>query len=111
VPQADQQIFQSARRELFSVMIGDEMEKMGRLRQFQPPAIVPLDRSMIVCGRAVTVLDADCFDESVNLAGGSHHPLSARPFGLMMGALDHLKLDTCKITTGLRSFPFGANYR
>jgi regulator of RNase E activity RraA len=100
VPKSDQETFQSARRELFSAVIGDVMDKMGLLHQFLPPGIVPLDRSMVICGRAMTVLEADCFDESVNTAGGSHNPLSARPFGLMMDALDDLKLDEVYICTG-----------
>lgn len=93
----DAEIFQSARRELFSAVIGDVMDKLGFQRQFLPPQIVPLDRSMIVCGRAMTVLEADCFDESVT---GSHNPVSARPFGLMMEALDDLQTDEVYICTG-----------
>ncbi len=97
MPQSDREIFQSARRELFSAVIGDVMDKMGLLRQFLPPTIVPLDRSMVVCGRAMTVLEADVFEESV---AGSHNPLSARPFGLMMDALDDLKTGEVYICTG-----------
>ncbi len=97
MPQPDQEVFQSARRELFSAVIGDVMDKMGLLQQFLPPAVVPLDRSMVVCGHAMTVLEADVFDESV---ADSHNPLSARPFGLMMDALDDLKLDEVYICTG-----------
>lgn len=93
----DADLFQSARRELFSAVIGDVMDKLGFQRQFLPPQIVPLDRSMIVCGRAMTVLEADCFDESVT---GSHNPVSARPFGLMMEALDDLLTDEVYICTG-----------
>ena len=95
--QSDHEIFQSARRELFSAVIGDVMDKMGLLRQFLPPTIVPLERSMVVCGRAMTVLEADVFDESV---ADSHNPLSALPFGLMMDALDDLKTDEVYICTG-----------
>ncbi len=95
--QPDQELFQSARRELFSAVIGDVMDKIGLLHQFLPPAIVPLDRSMVVCGRAMTVLEADVFEESVT---GSHNPLSARPFGLMTDALDDLKHDEVYICTG-----------
>ncbi|MGB7264819.1 MAG: RraA family protein [Terracidiphilus sp.] len=93
----DHELFQSARRELFSAVIGDVMDKMGLQRQFLPPAIVPLERSMVVCGRAMTVLEADVFEESV---AGSHNPLSARPFGLMMEALDDLKPGEVYICTG-----------
>lgn len=93
----DADLFQSARRELFSAVIGDVMDKLGFQRQFLPPQIIPLERSMIVCGRALTVLEADCFDESVT---GSHNPVSARPFGLMMEALDDLQADEVYICTG-----------
>jgi regulator of RNase E activity RraA len=93
----DHEIFQSARRELFSAVIGDVMDKIDLQLQFLPPAIIPLDRSMVVCGRAMTVLEADVFDESIS---GSRNPLSARPFGLMMDALDDLKLDEVYICTG-----------
>lgn len=92
-----QEMFQSARRELFSAVIGDVMDKLDLQHQFLPPAIVPLERSMVVCGRAMTVLEADVFDESI---AGSHNPLSARPFGLMMDALDDLKPDEVYICTG-----------
>jgi len=94
---ADGEAFQSARRELFSAVIGDVMDKMGLQQQFLPPAIVPLDRSMVVCGRAMTVLEADVFEES---ATGAHNPLSSKPFGLMMEALDDLKQDEVYICTG-----------
>jgi regulator of RNase E activity RraA len=94
---ADEELFRSARRELFSAVIGDVMDKFGFQHQFLPPAIMPLDRAMVVCGRAMTVLEADCFDEAIK---GSHNPISARPFGLMLEALDDLKTDEVYICTG-----------
>lgn len=93
----DEELFKSARRELFSAVIGDVMDKLGFQHQFLPPAVMPLDRAMVVCGRAMTVLEADCFDEAVE---GSHNPISARPFGLMLEALDDLKADEVYICTG-----------
>jgi regulator of RNase E activity RraA len=93
----DEELFKSARRELFSAVIGDVMDKLGFQHQFLPPAVMPLDRAMVVCGRAMTVLEADCFDEAVD---GSHNPISARPFGLMLEALDDLKTDEVYICTG-----------
>jgi regulator of RNase E activity RraA len=94
---SDDELFQSARRELFSAVIGDVMDKLGFQHQFLPPAIMPLERAMIVCGRAMTVLEADYFDEAID---GSHNPISARPFGLMLEALDDLKTDEVYICTG-----------
>jgi regulator of RNase E activity RraA len=94
---SDDELFQSARSELFSAVIGDVMDKLGFQHQFLPPAIVPLERNMVVCGRAMTVLEADCFDEAIV---GSHNPISARAFGLMLEALDDLKTDEVYICTG-----------
>lgn len=93
----EEELFASARQELFSAVIGDVMDKMGFLHQFLPPAIVPLDRSMVLCGRAMTVLEADFFDEVVE---GSHNSISARPFGLMMDALDQLQTNEVYVCSG-----------
>jgi regulator of RNase E activity RraA len=93
----DDELFASARRELTSAVIGDVMDKMGLQRQFLPPSIVPLERSMIVCGRAMTVLEADFFEE---ITEGSRNPLAARPFGLMLEALDDLKANEVYICAG-----------
>jgi len=97
MPISDSETFQSARRDLFSAVIGDVMDKIGLQQQFLPPAIVPLDRSMVVCGRALTVLEADVFEESTP---SPHNPLASRPFGLMMEALDDLKPGEVYICTG-----------
>src|ERR1700744_526116 len=89
---SDEELFTSAKRELFSAVIGDVMDKMGLQHQFLPPAIVSLERSTIVCGRALTVLEAD-------IAEGPDGN-SARPFGLMMDALDDLRTNEVYICTG-----------
>ena len=93
----EEELFASARRELFSAVIGDVMDKMGLLHQFLPPAIVPLERSMTVCGRALTVLEADISDE---VTEGFRDSDSTRPFGLMLDALDDLKTNEVYICTG-----------
>jgi regulator of RNase E activity RraA len=99
---SDSEIFATARRELFSAVIGDVMDTIGLQQQFLPPAIVPLDRSMVVCGRAMTVVEADIVvsdtsDKAIAAAGDSN---LARPFGLMMEALDDLKQDEVYICAG-----------
>jgi regulator of RNase E activity RraA len=93
----EEELFASARLELFSAVIGDVMDKMGLFHQFLPPAIVPLERSMIVCGRALTVLEADISDEVTEEFRDSAH---TRPFGLMLDALDDLKTNEVYICTG-----------
>ena len=98
---AEEETFQSARRELFSAVIGDVMDAMGLQRQFLPPAIIPLERSMVVCGRAMTVLEADIrndYGDEPAAASGNGAPV--KPFGLMMDALDDLKLGEVYICSG-----------
>lgn len=86
----DCDLFQIARLELCAAVIGDAMDKLGFDHQFLPQPIQPLHREMIVAGRAVPVLEAD-------LVSGSP---PARPFGLMLEALDSLQPDEVYITTG-----------
>jgi regulator of RNase E activity RraA len=93
----DDDLFAQARRELFTAVVGDIMDKLGFRHQFLPPAIQPLDRSMVTIGRAMTVLEADFFEEAVPQ---SNNALSSRPFGLMLAALDELKHNEVYICTG-----------
>ena len=93
----DNDLFAQARRELFTAVVGDIMDKLGLRHQFLPPAIQPLDRSMVTIGRAMTVLEADYFEEIVPK---SNSALSSRPFGLMLDALDDLKPNEVYICTG-----------
>ena len=48
---SDEELFQLARRELFTAVVGDVLDKMGLLKQFLPTTIKPLDDSMVVIGR------------------------------------------------------------
>ncbi len=93
----DRELFAAARRELFGAVVGDVMDKMGLRRQFLPQVIQPLQPEMVLVGRAMTVLEADLFEERFE---GSHNPLSAQPFGMMLDALDGLTPDEIYICTG-----------
>lgn len=95
--QSDEELFGLARRELFTAVVGDVMDKLGLLRQFLPPNIQPLRTDMVAIGRAMTVLEADAFAEK---ATSSVNPLAAKPFGLMLEALDDLKPNEIYICTG-----------
>lgn len=90
-------LFDIARRELFPALVGDVMDKLGLQRQFLPPQIKPLARSMIVIGRAMPVLEADVFGES---SEGSANDVMRLPFGLMFHALDDLKKNEVYVCTG-----------
>jgi regulator of RNase E activity RraA len=84
----DNDLFRIARRELFTAVVSDVMDKLGFMHQFLPQRIRPLAPDMVVIGRAMTVLGADFGDEVVE---GSHNPISSQAFGLMLEALDDLK--------------------
>jgi regulator of RNase E activity RraA len=92
----DEELFTLARKELFTAVVGDVMDKFNLRRQFLPPRIQPLERRMMAIGRALTVLEADFFEE---LAVG-HSPMSSKPFGLMLEALDDLKKNEIYACTG-----------
>jgi regulator of RNase E activity RraA len=92
----DHELFQFVRNELYTAVIGDIMDKLGYTHQFLPPGIQPLREDMFVVGRAMPVLEADCYEE---LSKGANHYLS-KPFGLMLEALDDLKEHEVYICTG-----------
>ncbi|MDQ0390313.1 RraA family protein [Labrys monachus] len=94
---SDEALFASLRDRLFTAVAGDVLDRMGHRRQFLPQAIGPLRADMKIVGRAMTVLEADVFDD-VSVTGRG--PLSGRPFGLMMEALDDLAPGEVYIATG-----------
>jgi regulator of RNase E activity RraA len=92
----DQECFQRIKEELFTAVIGDIMDKMGYTHQFLPPQIRPLREDMVVVGRAMTVLEADCLE---HVEQGANPSLS-KSFGLMLEALDDLQENEVYICTG-----------
>lgn len=95
--ETDEELFALARRELFTAVVGDVMDKMEMQHQFLPPQIQPLRSDMVIIGRAMTVLSMDVFSEKVF---GTANPLMAKPFGLMLEALDDLKPGEVYVNTG-----------
>lgn len=93
----DEELFELIRKELYTAVVGDIMDKMGLQQQFLPPQIRPLKEEMFIVGRAMTVLEADCFEE---LSPNSQNPLMNKPFGLMLEALDDIKLGEVYICSG-----------
>src|SRR3712207_806621 len=96
--QSDDELFALARRELFTAVVGDVMDKLGLRRQFLFPQIQPLRDDMIVLGRAMPVLEADVFAE--NITDSANAPLMKQSFGLMLEALDDLKSNEVYVCTG-----------
>jgi regulator of RNase E activity RraA len=80
------------RRELFTAVVGDVMDQMGLHRQFLPPGLRPLRDDLVVLGRAMPVVTADIDPENRDAA--------AKPFGLMLEALDDLKPGEVYLCTG-----------
>jgi len=80
--------FSALKNELFSAIIGDIMDTMNLVKQFLPPEIKPIERSMKLVGRAMPVIEQDLtsIDDS--------------PFGLMFDALDDLKPNEVYLATG-----------
>jgi regulator of RNase E activity RraA len=92
----DDELFSIIQQELFTAVIGDIMDKLGYIHQFLPPRIQPLKEDMFIVGRAMPVLEADCFEV---LSQGAN-PYLSKPFGLMLEALDDLKKNEVYICTG-----------
>lgn len=90
----DAELFTSIRQRLFTAVIGDVMDREGLTRQFLPPAIRALTPDMVMVGRAMPVLEADCCGETIGHTG------RAEAFGLMFRALDDLKPGEVYICTG-----------
>lgn len=75
----DVERFDLIRTHLYTAVIGDILDKLGRTHQFLPPEIRPLTPGMRIAGRAMPALV------------GSVYGLPAKPFGLLTEALDQLE--------------------
>jgi 4-hydroxy-4-methyl-2-oxoglutarate aldolase len=93
----DGELFDLLRSTLFPAAVGDVLDVMGFTRQFLPPAIKPLVPSMVVAGRAMPVLETNCFARTEPEGRSS---LSRKPFGMLFEALDDLALNEVYVATG-----------
>lgn len=95
----DDELFKIVREKLCTAVVGDCMDKAGLLNQFLPPQVQPLLPEMFIVGRAMPVLEADIFDEH----SSNKNPILAKPFGLMLEALDDLRRNEVYICAGASS--------
>jgi regulator of RNase E activity RraA len=95
--QSDEELFSLAEKELFTCVVGDVLDKQNLVHQYLPPEIRPLSPEMIMIGRAMPVLAGDTFQVAIE---DSANPLSAKPFGLMLEALDDLRPNEIYVSTG-----------
>jgi len=92
--ETDKELLETIREELFTCVVGDVMDAMGRTHQFLPPQIRPVSENMRIVGRAKTILEADCCGRRV------HHEDRDHAFGVMFDALDSIKENEVYICTG-----------
>lgn len=85
--QNDEELMALIRAELYTAVIGDILDDHGYTNQFLPPEIQGLAPTMLLVGRAMTVLEANVFD-------------SKDAYGLMFAALDDLKPGEIYVATG-----------
>jgi len=84
----DVELFETIRKNLYTAVVGDVLDRMGHRTHFLPPAIRPLRPDMVVAGRAAPVLIGD--------APGTPED----PFGKLLEALDSLREHDVYITNG-----------
>lgn len=93
----DADLFARIRRELFTSVVGDVMDKLGFHHQFLPPRLRPLHPDMVVIGRSMPVLSVDTVQECA--IGGTSKFLQ-KPYGLMLEAVDDLRPLEVYVDTG-----------
>jgi len=63
----DVTLYRIAKEELFVALVGDILDTLGYQHQFLSPNIKPLNDDFVVIGRAMTVLEADTFEEAAKV--------------------------------------------
>ena len=92
----DAELFALARKNLFVALVGDVLDTMGCQHQFLSPQLKPIQNQMVIIGRAMPVLEANFFADTMH----GRASISSRPFGLMFEALDDLKKDEVYVCAG-----------
>ncbi len=78
-----------ARTQLYTAVIGDILDTLGRTQQFLPPRLQPLIPTARIAGRAMPVVVNDVYGPQ------------AKPFGLLTEALDQLEKDEIYISSAI----------
>ena len=61
IPGKDQELFELMKRELYTPVVGDILDDMGRYHQILPPVIQPMKEHMKLAGRAMPVNKIDVY--------------------------------------------------
>ncbi len=86
----DKELFSLMKTQLYTSVVGDILDKMGRTHQFLPPQVRPLKDDMVIAGRCMPVLEADVTGFTTT---GGHNSLLEHNFGMMLEALDDIQED------------------
>jgi 4-hydroxy-4-methyl-2-oxoglutarate aldolase len=86
--ETDEALFETFRRELYTPVVGDVLDALGRYHQFLPQPVQPMREAMVVIGRAMPVLMTDV------------HGPQKKPFGLLTEALDDLRPGEVYVAAG-----------
>jgi 4-hydroxy-4-methyl-2-oxoglutarate aldolase len=84
----DKAIFELFRAELYTPVVGDILDSMGRVHQFLPQPIQPMRTAMKLIGRAMPVVMIDVYGPQ------------AEPFGKLTQALDQLEPGDIYLASG-----------
>ena len=84
----DVELFRLVRETLYTPVVGDILDGMGRDHQFLPQAVQPMREEMVVVGRAMPVLMIDVYGPQ------------KQPFGLLTEALDQLEPGEVYLASG-----------
>lgn len=84
----DTELFTIIKKKLYTPVICDIMDELGRFHQFLPQRIQPIDPAMKLAGRAMPVLMIDVYGHQ------------EEPFGRLTEALDQLEANEIYIATG-----------
>lgn len=91
-PLKDEELFTLMKRNLYTAVVGDILDRLGYTHQFLPPEIRPLHSEMKLAGRAMTV----------SMKQISRFPKNL--FSKMIASLDDLKKNEVYIASGPTSY-------
>ncbi len=77
------------RENLYTAVVGDVLDRLGRNQQFLPPTLTPLIPTATIAGRAMPVVVNDVYGPPT------------KPFGLLTEALDQLEKDEIYMSSSI----------
>jgi len=85
---SNEELFNLIKTELYTPVVGDILDKFGKIHQFLPPQIQPMKDKDIIVGRAMPAIITDVYGPQT------------KPFGLLTESLDQLEQGEVFIASG-----------